>query len=199
MPAGMPSRSQQVLIKPISCQRVLKRHLNLCLLKTHPLSARTRNASQNLLTKPVPCQRGHKMHHNMWSPNPTHANEDKIVCQVVLTKPIPCQWRLEMNLNICWTNRSLAREDSNCISICVDQTPRSTARRQNVSQHMLSKPIPCQRRKKMWLNLCWPDTPMLSMRQNVFQHVTTNPSRASEDTKCISACIDQTHPMPATT
>jgi len=39
---------------------------------------------------------------------------------------------------------------------------------------------------------------MPTMGQNVSQHESTNPSHASEDTKCIPACIDQTDPMPPT-
>ena len=169
------------------------------------MPAKTHNASQHVLTKPIPCQGGHKMYLNMRLPNPYYASEDtkfistyvdqthpmpartQNVSQHVLSKPFPWQRWQKMHLNMCWPKPPMPSQVSKYVS--------NANEIQNVSQHVLSKPIPCQRRKKMCLNLCWPDT----MRQNVFQHVSTNPSHAREDTKCISACIDQTHPMPATT
>ena len=56
------------------------------------------------------------------------------------------------------------------------------ARTHNASQHVLTKPIPCQGGHKMYLNMRLP-----------------NPYYASEDTKCNSTYVDQTHPMPART
>ena len=73
-------------------------------------------------------------------------------------------------------------EDTKCISTCVDQTHPMHVSTQNVSQLVLTKPIPCQRKQKMLLNTWWP-----------------NRFHPTEDTKCISTCIDQTPPMPART
>ena len=53
-----------------------------------------------------------------------------------------------------------------------------TARKENASRHVMTKPLPCQRGHKMYLNKCWP-----------------NPSNVSED----STYVGQTHPMPART
>jgi hypothetical protein len=61
-----------------------------------------------------------------------------------------------------------------------DQTHPMTARTQNVSQHVLTKPLIYQPGHKMHLNM-----------------YRRNSSNASKDTKCISTCIDQAHPMPA--
>jgi hypothetical protein len=40
---------------------------------------------------------------------------------------------------------------------------------------------------------------MLVTTENVSQLVLIKPAEASEDTKCISTCVDQTHLMPART
>ena len=101
-----------------------------------------------------------------------------------------------MYLNMCWTNHPM------------------TARTQNASQHVLTKPIPCQRGHKMYLNCIDQTTPMA---QNVSQYVLTKPlqyqrwlkmyfkmcrpnaSHPSEDTNCIYTCDDHTHHKPART
>ena len=83
---------------------------------------------------------------------------------------------------MCRPNPSHASEDIKYISTFVDQTHPMPARTQNASQHVLTKPLPWERGHKMYLNLSWP-----------------NPSYASEDTKCISTCVDQTLPMSART
>ena len=59
----------------------------------------------------------------------------------------------------------------------IDQNPPKKAGAPNAWQHVLTKPLPCQRGHKMHLKIC-----------------STNPSHASEDTKGISKCVDQTHP-----
>ena len=53
---------------------------------------------------------------------------------------------------------------------------------QNVSRHVLTKPIECQRGLNMYLNMCW-----------------TNLSHNIEDTECLLKCVDPTLPMPART
>ena len=114
-----------------------------------------------------------------------------------------------MYLTLCWQNRSHAGEDTKFISSCVNQNhpkPAHTknashlvttnptqvsediksiqshtmpARTQNVPLHVMTKPIRCQRVHKKYLNLCW-----------------QNKSHASEDTKCISTCVEPTLHMP---
>jgi hypothetical protein len=61
----------------------------------------------------------------------------------------------------------------------VDQTNIIPGRTQIVSQHILTKFLPCQREKKI-----------------VSQHVINKPNDASADTKCISTRVDQTPLLP---
>ena len=114
-------------------------------------------------------------------------------------------------------NLCLASEDSNCISTYVNQIPALPARTQNVSQHMLTKSLVCQRGLKIYLYVCCPypshasdaikciskcvdrTTPMPARTQNVSENVLTKPSHASEDRKGISTCFDLTNRMPART
>ena len=88
-------------------------------------------------------------------------------------------------------------------------------RSENVSQHVLSKPIPCQRGHKMYLNLCGQTPPMPARTQNVSQTVLRkrlsfqqerkrrlnfcwqNTTHVSDDRKCISTCKKQTPPIYA--
>ena len=118
----------------------------------------------------------------------------QIMSKYVLTKPVLFQEELKMQLNLCWPDTSLASEDTKWISICDNQTTSIPARTQNVTPLLYN---PCQRgskrtltcvdhhipfigRQKMHLNFCWP-----------------NASHASVESKCISTCVDQTHPLPA--
>ena len=147
------------------------------------MPSRTQNISQIVLTKPIPCQQGHKMYLNLCWTNHPHVSENRkyISTCVDQTYPMPaqhlcwtkCQWRHKMYLNLCWPNNSDASEDTKCNSTCVNQTPSIPARTQNVSQLVLTKHFPCQRGHKMHLNMCRP----------ILSH-------ASEDTKCISTCVD---------
>ena len=89
---------------------------------------------------------------------------------------------------------------------------------QNISQLMLTKPLPCQRGHKIYLTLCWQnishareDTKcsLICVDQGPKMAAWThkihlnmrwqNPSHDSEDTKCISTCVDQTPPLPVKT
>ena len=83
--------------------------------------------------------------------------------------------------------------------------------------HMLTKPLPCHWGHKMYLNICLLTPPMPERTQNACHPVLTthlpcqrghkmklkmcwpNPSHASEDTKCVSTCVDQTPPLVART
>ena len=56
----------------------------------------------------------------------------------------------------------------------VFQIPPHATETQNAYKHALTKPLPCQRAHKKHLNMCW-----------------RNPTHASEETKCISTCVDQ--------
>jgi len=73
--------------------------------------------------------------------------------------------------------------------------PAST---QNASQYVLNRPLVYQQRHKMLLNMCWART----NSENKKIHLIicwSNVSHATEDTKFISTCVYQTHPMPART
>ena len=87
-----------------------------------------------------------------------------------------------MHLNMSCPYTSHASEGTKCISTCIEQTPPLPVRTQNAPQHVLNKPILCQRGIKMHLNMCCP-----------------NPSLANEDTKCISKCLDHNAFVPART
>jgi hypothetical protein len=169
----------------------------------------------NLLNKPIPCRQEHKLHHNMLCPNVTHVSEDtkgsstcvdqthsmqrdtKFISTCVdQTFPMPArtqnvsqnvlpktsQQGNKVHLNICGPKSFHASKDIKCTSTCVGQTPPMPAGIQNATQYVLTKPIPCQRGHKIHLNLCWP-----------------NPSHASNESKCITICVDQTHPLPSRT
>ena len=141
--------------------------------QTPPMPGRTQDASQLVdQTHPMPAR-------------------TQNVCQPVLIKPILCKGINKIHLNICWPNPSCASMiikciltlvEEKCISTCVDQTHPMPSRTQNASQLVPSKSNPCQRLHKMHLNMCWP-----------------NPSHASEETKWISICDNQTNPRPAST
>ena len=51
-----------------------------------------------------------------------------------------------------------------------------------------------ERNADVLLNACKDIGLAVNSTQNVFQHVLTNTSTASEDTKCISTCVDQNLP-----
>ena len=135
--------------------------------------ARTHKVSQHVLIKSLPCLRVHKMQLKMCWPNLSYASKDKIhldICwpntsmparkenlsQHVLNKSLICQRGQKLNLNMCWTNPTNANVGTKCISPCVDKNPQMPARTQNSSQHVLNKPLKCQRGHKKYLNLCWP-------------------------------------------
>ena len=168
--------------------------ISTCVDQTPPLVARTQSASQHMLTEFSPCQRGQKMNLAMWWPNLSHASEDKKCISLYLTNPIQAsevtkcistsieqnpsyQRGQKMHLYMCWPNPSHASEDTKCIATCVDKTPPLPVRKTNLSQHVLTKPIPWQRECKMHPNMCWP-----------------NPSHTSKDTKFISTCGHQNLP-----
>ena len=177
MPTRTQNASQLVLTKPIPCQRGHKMHLNMCrpcqpgnkmnLNMCWPnadMPARTQNISQLVLTKPTPCKGGHKMY--------LKRARKQSVSQPVLTKPFLFQRRHKIYLNLCWPNPSHTREDTKYISTCVYQNHPMSARTQNSSQLVLTKPLTCQQWVKMYNNLRWP-----------------NPSLAIENTKFISTWI----------
>jgi hypothetical protein len=173
------------------------------------LCQRGQNLSLLGLTKQVPCQWVHNMHLYMYLPcqrghkmylNPSNVSKDRkciSACvdqtptmparsqkasQHVSTKTQTCHQEQRKYLKLCWPNLPHACEETKCISTCVDQTPPMQARTQNISQLVLNKPIPCQRGHKMYHILSW-----------------LNPSHASEETKYISTCVNQTLHIPART
>jgi hypothetical protein len=104
-----------------------------------------------------------------------------------------------MYLNLSRPNTSCAIKDTKCISTCddpthlmpaktqkylnmIDQTYLMPVRTKNLSQHVLTKPLSCQRGDKIRLNMCSP-----------------NPTNARKKTKCISTFVDQNPLIPAMT
>ena len=99
-----------------------------------------------------------------------------------------------------------------CISTCIVYTPTMPARTQIASQHVLTKQSNSSEDKKFVSTYVDHNHLMIANTQNASQHVMTililrqlehesmcwpNPLHASEDIKCISTCVNQTHPMPA--
>jgi hypothetical protein len=93
---------------------------------------------------------------------------------------------------MCSTNPSHFSEETKCNSTCVDKTHSMPTRTQNASHHKLTNSLPFQRGYKKHQNMCGP-----------------KPSNTSENTRCISTCVDQakfistcvdlSHPRPART
>jgi hypothetical protein len=122
-----------------------------------------------------------------------------------------------MYLNMCSLNTSHTRDVTKCISTYVDQTYPMPEKTQNVSKHVLTKPLTCQRGHEMYLNMFCPNPshtrgdkicfstcvvqtpPMNARTENASQYVLTKPFARHEDPKGISTCVDQTDPMPART
>jgi hypothetical protein len=78
------------------------------------------------------------------------------------------------------TNPSHVSEDKKCITTSVDQTHPMSAKTQNASQDVLTKPITCQRADQLHINLS-----------------SQIPIHATDDTKPVSTCVNQTPTMPA--
>ena len=179
------------------------------MLTKHNPCLRGNKNSQHMLTTPFPCQWRHKIHLNMCWPNTSHQRKG--------TKLIST-----------WVDQSqlMTARPTKCISTCVDQTPPNPARKQNVFQLEMFKHLPCQQEHEIYLNVCWPNTTNATQdrkcfskclnKQNANQHVLTKssldsevtkcistsldqPYHASEDRKCISSVVDETHPMTART
>ena len=150
--------------------------------QTHPMPVRKQNASQLVLTKPLPSQRGQKMQLNMcWR------------------KPLSWQRWHKMYLNFCWTNAFHACENTKRFKTC-DQTHPMPARIKNVSQHVLTKPTPCQRWQKIFFDLFLSISTHASHDTKCIPtSVEQTPSHASEDREFISTCVYQSHPKPART
>ena len=140
------------------------------------MPAMTQNQYQNVLTKPLARQRGHKTYLNLCGLNPSHAREVKKYKSscVDQTNPMP--------------------ERTQNASQPVLPKPFPCQRGQNVSQHVLTNPIPCLGGHKMHLNLWWPNLSHVSGDTTYI-----SPSHASEDTTCISSCVDRTPHMPTRT
>ena len=164
MPTKTKIVSQFVFTKPLPFIGRQKMYIS-CVEQTRPMSTRTQNAYQLMLTTTIPCQRGHKMF-----------------------------------LNLCWPNVSLACFDRKCILTCVDQITQKKrahikyiltcvnqthimpAKTQNLSQFVLTKPLPFQHGNNMYLNFSCP-----------------NASLASDATKFKSTWFEKTHAMSVRT
>ena len=73
------------------------------------------------------------------------------------------------------------------------------ARTQNVSQHVLTRPLPCQCGLNMFLNMS--DETIPCQRRNIInlKMCWLYLSHAWKNKKCISTCVEQTNPMPGLT
>ena len=140
--------------------------ISTCVDQTHPMPARTQNASQNVFNKPLTCQRGHKMSLNMclpkhpmplyvW-PKPSMPARTQNVSQLVLMNQ-PVQARTQNISRLVFTN-----------------PPHIPPRIQNTFQHVLTKPITCQRGHKMYINMCWPEHSHASEDQTTHLSVRTS-------------------------
>ena len=103
-------------------------------------------------------------------------------------------------------------EDSKWMSTGVEQTHYMPARTQNLSKHVLikplsmsawkqnefkhvlTKPIPCQRRNKMHLNMCRLNNTNVARTQIVYQHVLTKPIQCQRRQKMNLNMCWPTHP-----
>ena len=165
--------SQLVLTKPIACQRRQK-FTSTCVQQTQPMRSRRQNAYKIVLTKNLPWQRRNKMYLNMSWANPLipvrteiHRNmcwstpllpaRTQNTYQIMLTKRLSYQIRHKMHIKSCWPSCSNSSEHTLCIRTCSDQkhympgkTQNSSQQVLNVSQHVLTKPIACQREQNFF-------------------------------------------------
>ena len=146
-----------MLTKPITCQRVKTICFSTCLDQTPHMLGRTQNISQRVLNKQNISQQRHKMHLNICWPNPSHASGAQNASQHK-TKPITCLRRHHMllpSIQYSYVDKTQPMPaKTKCTSTRYEQTNHMQARSQKVSQHVLSKTIPCQRGQKMLLNMC---------------------------------------------
>ena len=130
---------------------------------------------KQVLTKHIPSQRGHKMYRNMCLLNLSHDREDSI-CNATCVDQNPSQ--ASEQLNICWRIIPHASDDWKCTSTCDEQTLPKPTRTQNLSQLLLTKPLPYQQGHKMHLSMCWQNPPNVNMSLYASQLVLTNQSHA---------------------
>jgi hypothetical protein len=157
--------------------------ISRCVDQTHHMLEKTQKVSQIVLTKPLPhASKATKCIWTFVDQTYTIQSRTQNESQLLWSKSISYQREHKMHLNNCWPVPYPASEYIKCVWTCFDQTPHMPARTQKVSKHVLTKPLLCQRGHKMQPNLCWPKL-----------------SHASDDTKCISICVDENHSMPART
>jgi hypothetical protein len=196
--------------------------------QTPPMPAKTQNDSLHVLTKHIPCQGGHKMHFNMCWPthprpastqiayqeNPTHASKDN------LCWPNPSHFSEDTKyISTCVDqNQPHPREDTILILTCVEQSPLLLARTHKIYLNLCwPKPIPSQGEHNFYLNMCWPNSsnarwyikcistrydqthPMPARTLKVSHLVLIKPIPCQRGENCISICVDQAPPVPAST
>ena len=130
------------------------------------------------------------MHLNMRWTNTSHASEETKCISTFVERTPSSPKRTQNVSNKCWPNSSHASEDTKCVSTCVDKSPLKVMRTrnvsklvfkplqlgtQNISQHVLTKPVPCQREHKMHLILHIKPIPSTANTQNVSQNLMTKP------------------------
>jgi hypothetical protein len=81
------------------------------------------------------------------------------------------------------------------ISTSVDQTSSMQAMKQNGSQHVMNKPIPCQRGHKIYLNTCRPNAFHARLERKDSLHVLTKPLLCQHGHTFYFICV-LTKPLP---
>ena len=140
------------------------------------MPARKRNVTQLVWTKHIPCQRRRKIYLHLFDENPPTPARTHIASQN------PLQFLLSQNIFLNMWGLTSACEDSKCFSTPVEKTHLMPVSTQNVFLLVFNKPIPCQRGRKMNINIYWP-----------------NPSHSIGDTNSFSTNVDPTHFIPART
>ena len=142
-----------MLTKLKTFKTVHKVHLNLCLPihshvseytiyistyvdHTHSMQARKQYVSQLVLNKLLLTLRIDKIYLTLCCPNTSRSSKDTKHISTCTDQNLPCQQWDEMYLNML---RPYLSHASNA---------------KNVSQHVMTKPIPCQRGYKMHLYMC---------------------------------------------
>jgi hypothetical protein len=106
------------------------------------------------------------------------------VSQLELTKPNPHMPTITKNkAQHVLAKHYHASTGTKSIATCGDQTHSIQERSEKVSQHALTKLMPCHRAQKMHINMCWPDPTHISENTKCYQQALTKPlsfQRATE-------------------
>ena len=167
MQASTQNAYQLVLTKPKQCQPDHKMHLRMCWQNSshgkeeknapqhgvdhsNPMPARTQNASQHMMFNPIPCQDTKIISTCVYEIYPMPAKTEKFISTCVDLN-LPCQRGQKIHRNMCSTKPSNASEDTLYLNSCW-LSPSHVWRTQNISQLVLTKPLPSEREHKIPIN-----------------------------------------------